>query len=166
VAIVTVEELERILEVGEERAELLVELATRVVASALYPNEIPDAPEPAPMRDVGLRVAIRLNRSTPDTSGAVISESIGSYTYRLAAALALDGALRLTDDEAKDLGPWLPVGGRRVYDVSVTGHNRGRSSSSAEVAVPSTLGPAFEFERDLDHPDDELASDRPAAVLP
>lgn len=152
-AIVDQDELEELLTISADRAEFLADLVTRVVAAYLWPNTIPADPVPAPMALVGLRMAIRFNRAALDTSGEVVSESIGTYTYRLARALALDGALELTDWERRELSPWAPAGRRRVYDVDTCGF----VGAPATFPLFATSSPAAGFERDLDDDDDEVA---------
>jgi hypothetical protein len=49
----------------------------------------------------------------------VLSESIGSYSYRLAAPATLGGAFGLTELELEQLTPWTGRGG--VYDLDVSG---------------------------------------------
>lgn len=146
------DELEQLLSIDADRAELLVDLATRAVAAYLWPNTIPADPVPAPLAMVGLTVALRLNRAAADTSGDVVSESIGTYTYRLARAVALDGALWLTEWEKRELSPWAPAGRRRVYDVDTCGFGGSPATFPLLAATP-----AAGFERDLEDDDDEVA---------
>lgn len=104
-----------------EDATLYASLATLALEAALWPGSIPAAPLPSPLDLAGLSIATRLaSAGAASGSGAtVVSESIGSYTYRLATPLPLDVALAFTDAERKLLAPWL--GQTRVYDVSVSG---------------------------------------------
>ena len=110
-------DLQRIVpSLSPEDAELYCSLATLALQAAFWPNPIPEPPPP-PVQAVGLGVATRLAYAgeSAGEGGAVVSESIGAYTYRLASPGSLDSALRLTDDELDVLRPWL--GQSSVYDV-------------------------------------------------
>jgi hypothetical protein len=102
-------------------AELYASLATLALEAVAWPNALPAAPLPAPLYTVGLGMAVRLAMAdqaiSPDGTGAVVSESIGGYTYRLSAPGALDVAFQLSDAERKLIRPWL--GQSAAYDVSV-----------------------------------------------
>lgn len=92
-----------------ERAAAVLELARRGVRAWVAPaTDLGALPWPDRVELVVLRQALRLARATPDTSGAVVSESLGSYTYRLARPLSLDDALELGDDLKRELLPWAP----------------------------------------------------------
>jgi hypothetical protein len=104
-----------------EDAELYASLATLALEAVCWPNSVPD-PLPPPVQAAGLAISVRLARAGESGTGAgmpVVSESIGSYTYRLATPETLDAALALTEGELDLLRPWL--GQARVYDVSVAG---------------------------------------------
>ena len=104
-----------------EEASLYCSLATLALEAVCWPMPIPAAPLPAPLELAGLSIATRLAAAgeAAGEGGAVVSESIGSYTYRLATPLALDQALSLTDAERDLLRPW--AGQTGVYDLSVLG---------------------------------------------
>lgn len=100
-----------------EDAARCASLATLAVQAALHPNELPPAPMPAPLYAATLAIAGRFV-----TSGAggspVVSESLGSYTWRRATP-ALADLLELSGGELKALAPWS--GKSSVYDVSIAG---------------------------------------------
>lgn len=98
-------------------AERAAALATLAVTSYLHPNPIPD-PLPPPVAQVLLSVSLRIAGSTTVGAGQVVSESIGSYSYRLASPPSLDAALLLTDDEKAALAPWTADAGG-VYELHV-----------------------------------------------
>lgn len=125
------------------RAEVALTLARRVVAAAA--PALGAEPWPAVVELVVLKQALRIARATPDTSGAVVSESLGSYTYRLARPLSLDDALTLADDLRRELAPWT---GGRVYSIDTTGDVR-------------SSWPIDWWQRDFDSLDDEPATPLP-----
>ena len=116
-----------------EDAARCASLATLAVSAAIYPAELPPAPLPAPLHAVTLAVAGRF-ASTGAGGSPVVSESLGSYTWRRATP-ALADLLELTGGELKALGPWAGMQG--VYDVSTAGVGYGR--------------PYDWFQRDLDN---------------
>jgi hypothetical protein len=122
-----------------EDAALYCSLATLALEAVFWPNAIP-SPLPPPVQAVGLAVATRLAYAGEGAGegggGAVVSESIGAYTYRLASPGTLDGALRLTDDERDLLRPW--IGQADAYSVA---------TPSGYPALPWDW-----FQRDLDQP--------------
>lgn len=106
-------------ELSDEQATLAAQLATASVLAVIYPNEIPD-PQPAPVSAVLLSVATRYGIAIAQgTASPVVSESIGSYSYRLATPQTLGGAFGLTEDELATLQPWGSGGG--VYELSLVG---------------------------------------------
>lgn len=131
----------------------LATIADDAIAAFLEPNDVPD-PAPKRMRMVAIAFALRFNRSTPNTAGAVVSESLGSYSYRLDRPLPIDAALELPDELKRELLPWAQHRGK-VYDVGVV---------LDEADVPAWW-PADWWVRDLDDP--EVAADvEPGAPLP
>jgi hypothetical protein len=104
-----------------EDAQLYASLATLALQAVAWPNSLPPAPLPAPLYMVGLAMAVRLAMAdkavAPDGTGAVVSESIGGYTYRLAQPEVFASATQLTPAEAKLIRPW--IGQPAVYDVYV-----------------------------------------------
>lgn len=122
-------------------ATRLAELADEAVVAYLEPSPVPD-PVPRRVRMVAIAHAFRVNRATTK-SGGIVSESLGSYSYRLDRAVPLDSAIMLDDDLAKELAPWAPHRSK-VYDVSV---------ALDDVTRPSWW-PADWWQRDLDTVDD------------
>jgi hypothetical protein len=116
-----------------EDAVRCASLATLAVSAAIYPNELPPAPLPAPLHAATLAIAGRFASSGAGGS-PVVSESLGSYTWRRATP-ALADLLELSGGELKALAPWS--GKATVYDVSIAG-------------APSTW-PYDWFQRDLDN---------------
>lgn len=105
-----------------EEVDELVALARLVLNAALFPNELPADPLPAPLE---LALALVANRiwKLAETEGKgalpVISESLGSYSYRLATPDSPDSLL---GDRVLDLiRPWMPSGGQGVYELHVGG---------------------------------------------
>jgi hypothetical protein len=101
-----------------EQATLAAQLATVAVEAALWPAAIPQPP-PAPVYGVLLSVSVRFGQAI--LQGAtlpIVSESLGSYSYRLATPASLPSAFGLTDAELEALQPWSSHG---VYDVSIAG---------------------------------------------
>lgn len=104
-----------------EDAARYCSLATLAVEAAIWPNTLPD-PLPPPLHAATLAIAGRFARSgTAGGQPAVVSESIGSYTYRLAEPLSADAALYLLDAELELLGPWLPEGKRSAFELHLGG---------------------------------------------
>jgi hypothetical protein len=102
-----------------EQAQLAAQLATVAVEAAIWPSTIP-SPIPAPMYEVLLSASVRFGQALlQGTTAPVVSESLGSYSYRLATPATLTGAFGLTSSELAALGPWIPRG--TCYDVSVSG---------------------------------------------
>jgi hypothetical protein len=101
-----------------EDAVLYASLATLALEAALWPTPVPE-PLPPPVQAAGLAIGVRLARageSSSSSSGPVVSESIGAYTYRLASPASLEAAFALTEAERKLLHPWLPSG---VYELDL-----------------------------------------------
>lgn len=102
-----------------EQAALAAQLATAALQAALWPNPIPE-PIPPPVYAVLLQVATRFGIAIEQgTASPVVSESIGSYSYRLATPQGWGGAFGLSDDDLAALAPWMGRAG--VYDVSIVG---------------------------------------------
>jgi hypothetical protein len=128
---------------GQADADRLAGVATDAVEAFLEPRPVPD-PVPKRMRMVAIAFALRFNRATPNTAGAVVSESLGSYSYRLDRPMPLDAALKLPDELASELLPWAPHRGK-VYTVDV----------ELDAGRPSWW-PADWWQRDLDTLDDPV----------
>jgi hypothetical protein len=103
---------------SEEDAALYASLATLALQALCWPNDVP-SPPPPPVQTVGLAIATRLavagESAAEGGGGAVVSESIGAYTYRLANPGTFDSALALSEGEKQLLRPWL--GQASAYDV-------------------------------------------------
>jgi hypothetical protein len=83
----------------DDDARRCSELATLALEAFVWPADRPE-PVPPPMYLATLRMAIRLavSGSTPG-GGQVVSESIGTYTYRLRAPTESDVALEFNGSE-------------------------------------------------------------------
>lgn len=105
-----------------EEATLYASLATLVLEAVMWPNAVP-TPLPPPVNAAGLSIAVRLANAGEaggeGGAGPVVSESIGGYTYRLAAPETFAQAFALTDGERELLEPWL--GSSEAFDVSTLG---------------------------------------------
>jgi hypothetical protein len=103
-----------------EQATLAAQLATVAVEAALYPNPIP-SPTPQPVYAVLLQASVRFGSAILQGSVLpVVSESLGSYSYRLATPATLASGFGLTAAELEALEPWT-VGRGGVYDLDVSG---------------------------------------------
>jgi hypothetical protein len=102
-----------------EQATLAAQLATVAVEAALHPNPIPD-PTPAPVYAVLMQASVRFG-SAIEQGGAlpVVSESLGSYSYRLANPATLPGAFGLSEDQLEQLAPWS--GRSDAYELYLRG---------------------------------------------
>lgn len=100
-----------------EDAARCAALATLAVRAAIWPSELPPAPMPAPLYAVTLAIAGRF-ASTGAGGSPVVSESLGSYTWRRATP-ALADLVALSEGELDALRPWAGMSG--VYDVSIAG---------------------------------------------
>jgi hypothetical protein len=128
----------------EDLAEILAE-AEQVLAAVLWPCPMPVAPFPAPI-DVAVNIiASRLYVFGKAGEGqALVSESLGSYTYRLANPLDAEAAALVPAAVYELVEPWACR--KTVYDV-------GTYPSSSTPATPVAV--ADYFEHDLDN---ELAA--------
>jgi hypothetical protein len=103
-----------------EQATLAAQLATVAVEAALYPNTIP-SPTPQPVYAVLLQASVRFGSAILQGSVLpVVSESLGSYSYRLATPATLASGFGLTAAELEALEPWT-AGRSGAYDLSVAG---------------------------------------------
>lgn len=119
--------------------EILAE-AKVVLAAVLYPCPVPPEPYPAPI-DVALNIiGSRLYVFGKAGEGqALVSESLGSYTYRLADPLDAQAAALVPAAVYELVEPWACR--KRVYDVGT---------------YPTSTPPPFDYwQRDLDN---ELAA--------
>lgn len=105
--VVTPEELTELLGVPAEDAARVAELVQIVVEAYCWPNVIED-PVPPPVHLVGLTLASRFGGATLTKAGALVGESVGTYSYRLAQPLTYDGVLELLGTLASELNPWAP----------------------------------------------------------
>ena len=89
------------------------------------------------MHAVGLALAARFAGAALTKAGAVVGETIGSYSYRLASPLTFDNVVLVLGDLAAQLDPWAPMH-TRVYDLD-------------NSPWPSAPWPADWWQRDLDN---------------
>lgn len=132
------------------KAGRVLALARRVVDAYLAPGDTSTVLADSRVELVVLRQALRVARASPPSSsaGAIVSESLGSYTYRLDRPLPLDTALQLDADLQRELLPFAPHRSR-VYSAPV-----GLGDRRAQWPVDW-------WQRNLDNLDDE-----PAVPLP
>jgi hypothetical protein len=103
----------------EELAELLAD-ATLVLAAVLWPCELPDEPYPPPIEVAIGVVASRLYAYGKTGEGqTVVSESLGSYSYRLSEAMTAEGAALVPTSVLKLIEPWNCR--KSVYEISIAG---------------------------------------------
>lgn len=104
-------------DLNPNEVEEILESAELVLAAALWPCPVPDEPWPAPV-DVAISIiASRLYVAGKAGEGqTLVSESIGSYTYRLAERLTAEGAALVPAHVLELVEPWSCR--KRVYDVS------------------------------------------------
>jgi hypothetical protein len=94
---------------SEEQALAAARLATLMLQAAIYPRELPD-PLPPNLYMAALMAAGRLARAG-DPTGEVVSESLGSYSYRVQAPMPPEQALAFTEYELALIGQtWLDTG--------------------------------------------------------
>ena len=102
-------------DLSPEQAALAAQLATVAVEAALYPNPIPD-PIPAPVYSVLIQASVRFGTAIAQgTALPIISQSLGSYSERLAAPVTLPGAFGLTEEQLEQLLPWS--GGGHAFEL-------------------------------------------------
>lgn len=127
-----------------EQAMLCAQLATLAVQTAIWPTAVPD-PVPLPIMSATLSIACRLavagTGGESAAEGRVVSESIGSYSYRLADVPGIGDGLALTDVERRLLAPWMSAS--TVYELN----------TGTAIALPWDW-----FQHDLDRPDDTAAA--------
>jgi len=100
--------VETLAGVDNATALMLLDTACWIIDSYVSPGTIPS---PVPMRvdTAATLLAVRLN--TAGTGPQVVSESMGSYSYRLAVSAAADElAATFPADLAGMLAPWAPLG--------------------------------------------------------
>ena len=105
--IVTPEELESLLGLTTEEAARVSELVQITIEAYCWPNVIAD-PIPPPVHAVGLALAARFSGAELTKAGAIVGETIGSYSYRLASPLTFDSVVLMLGELADALGPWAP----------------------------------------------------------
>lgn len=107
-----------------DRAATVLKLARRAVVAYCDADVFEELDAwPDRVELVVLRHALRIAGAKVDTAGQVVSESLGSYTYRLARPLALADALELGSDLQRELAPWA-TGRAKVYDIAVGADTR------------------------------------------
>jgi hypothetical protein len=102
-----------------EQATLAAQLATVAVSAALWPTPIPDpTPEPvyAALLSASLRFGVAIEQGTAQP---VVGESVGAYSYRLAAPASLASAFGLNEWEMEQLAPWVPTS--QAFELDVGG---------------------------------------------
>jgi hypothetical protein len=117
--IVTPEELVELLGLSAEEADRVSKLVQVTIEAYIWPTLVPD-PVPPPMHVVGLALAARFAGAQVTTTGAITSETIGAYSYRLAQPLTFDDVVLLIGDLADALNPWSPRHAT-AFDVSIAG---------------------------------------------
>lgn len=91
---------------------------------------------PPPIHAVGLALAARFSGAALTKAGAVTSETIGSYSYRLASPLTFDNVVLVLGDLAAELDPWS------------TRHQTTYTLDTSPAVA--TVWPADWWQRDLD----------------
>lgn len=105
-------------DVPPEQAAELVALARLILNAALYPNELPASPLPAPLEVALALVTRRLyDLATEGGTRPVVSESLGAYSYRLADPASPESVFILSGPVLKLIGPWMPAGKGGVYEL-------------------------------------------------
>jgi hypothetical protein len=103
-------------DLSSEEADRAARMATLAVQTYLYPCPVPD-PLPVPVYQAAMILATRAASVPTGVGGQIVGESIGSYSYRLAAPLSGADALVVGDQVAQLLEPWACK--KTAYDVSV-----------------------------------------------
>jgi hypothetical protein len=134
--VVPPDELEALLGLDAAEAARVSALVQIAIEAYLWPAAVPD-PVPPPVHAVGLALAARFSGAALTKAGAVVGETIGSYSYRLASPLTFDNVVLVLGDLAEQLNPWAPMHSR-VYDLNV-------------APWPSVEWPADWWQRDLDN---------------
>jgi hypothetical protein len=116
--IVPPDELVALLGLDEAEAARVSALVQIAIESYIWPTAVPN-PVPPPMHAVGLALAARFSGAALTKAGAVVGETIGSYSYRLASPLTFDNVVLVLGDLAEQLNPWAPFH-TRVYDLDTS----------------------------------------------
>jgi hypothetical protein len=116
--VVPPDELVALLGLTQEEAERVSALVQIAIEAYVWPAAVPD-PVPPPVHAVGLALAARFAGAALTKAGAVLGETIGSYSYRLASPLTFDNVVLVLGDLAEQLEPWAPMH-TRVYDLDVS----------------------------------------------
>jgi hypothetical protein len=106
--IVTPEELQSLLGLDAEEATRVSQLVQITIEAYCWPNVIAD-PIPPPVHAVGLALAARFAGAELSKAGAVVGETVGAYSYRLASPLTFDSVVLVLGELAEELGPWAPM---------------------------------------------------------
>ena len=137
--------VEALAGVDHDTALSLLDTACWIIDTYVWPGTIPE-PVPMPVDTAATLLAVRLNYATPG-GAQVVSESMGSYSYRVALSEAAhDLAARLPADLAAMLDPYAP---RHGTTGSIT-----TPAAGSESAMPVDW-----WQRDLEHPDPLLSTD-------
>jgi hypothetical protein len=139
--IVPPEELVELFGLAEDEAERVSALVQLSIEAYCWPGVIPD-PVPPPVHAAGLTLAARFSGAALTKAGAVLSETLGSYSYRLASPLTFDQVMELAATVGDALAPWAP---RHVTAYTID-------------TYPSSWGdwPVDWWQRDLDRINGEL----------
>jgi hypothetical protein len=141
--IVEPDELEELLGLSAEDAQRVSTLVQIAVEAYCWPNVI-EAPIPAPVHAVGLELAAMFGGAALTKAGAVVGETIGGYSYRLATPLTLDSVLGALDGAlGRQLNPWAPM------------HSTAFDLDTSPIA--GCGWPPEWWQRDLDRLSEELA---------
>ena len=133
--IVTPDELVNLLGLTAEEAARASELVQITIEAYCWPTVVPE-PIPPPMHAVGLALAARFSGASLSKSGSVVSETVGSFSYRLASPLTFDSVVMALGDElAQALSPWAP---------------RHSKTYTLDLAPGLGVWPADYWQRDLD----------------
>ena len=105
--IVPPDELVTLLGLTPEEADRVSGLVQITIEAYVWPGVIPD-PVPPPVHAVGLALAARFSGAALTKGGAVLGETVGSYSYRLASPLTFDSVVLVLGELADALAPWAP----------------------------------------------------------
>lgn len=132
--IVPPDELVTLLGLTAEEADRVSQLVQITIEAYCWPNVIVD-PVPPPVHAVGLALAARFAGAELSKAGAVVGESIGSFSYRLASPLTFDSVVTVLGELADALNPWAP---------------RHQSTYTLDTFGGPAAWPADWWQRDLD----------------
>ena len=120
--VVPPEDLELLLGLDTAEAIRCSALVQITITAYVWPAAVPD-PVPPPIYAVGLALAARFSGAALTKAGAIVGETVGSYSYRLASPLTFDNVVLVLGDLAEQLDPWAPMHSR-VYDLDTSPYSR------------------------------------------